>query len=197
LSDSPGLVPPALPWWAMPLVLWRTCPRVTYFPPITSGTHCGSSHSSTCTATETAACQAWKHRAVTGCHWGPLQHMEGMQHAVWPSAAVGQCLENRSKECKPSGTLLSTVCVCVCVLATQHGRNRGTSSAPTDASKTTFDLSNCVNPFLGAGAHPASVTLESATTSPPQDDSSQQLHLSKMTHHNSKMTHHNNFISAR
>jgi len=33
LSDLPGLVPPALPRWAMPLVLWRTCPRVTYFPP--------------------------------------------------------------------------------------------------------------------------------------------------------------------
>jgi len=32
LSDLPGLVPPALPWWAMLLVLWRTCPRVTYFP---------------------------------------------------------------------------------------------------------------------------------------------------------------------
>jgi len=31
LSDLPGLVPPALPWWAMPLVLWRTCPRVTYY----------------------------------------------------------------------------------------------------------------------------------------------------------------------
>jgi len=34
LSDLPGLVPPALPRWAMPLVLWRTCPRVTYFPHI-------------------------------------------------------------------------------------------------------------------------------------------------------------------
>jgi len=37
LSDLPGLVPPALPWWAMPLVLWRTCPRVTYFPPFLTG----------------------------------------------------------------------------------------------------------------------------------------------------------------
>jgi len=33
LSDLPGLVPPALPWWAIPLVLWRTCQRVTYPPP--------------------------------------------------------------------------------------------------------------------------------------------------------------------
>jgi len=34
LYDLPGLVPPALPWWTMPLVLWRTCPRVTYHPPV-------------------------------------------------------------------------------------------------------------------------------------------------------------------
>jgi len=33
LSDLPGLVPPALPRGAMPLVLWQTCPRVTYSPP--------------------------------------------------------------------------------------------------------------------------------------------------------------------